>query len=81
MSEKYTLPDNLTFEQANAMLDETVRRLGESGVTLDESIELYGRACELLAFCVKELDRYKGKITELHGRMINSLRKDDKNGG
>ncbi|MER2079949.1 MAG: exodeoxyribonuclease VII small subunit [Ruminococcus sp.] len=64
------MDNKMTFEQANQKLDETVRKLEDKSLSLAESMELYAQACELLRFCVKELDAYKGQITEIHKRII-----------
>lgn len=67
----------MTFEQANNMLAETVKKMEDQSLTLQESVELYAQACELLAFCVNELESYKGQISEIHERIIKN--KDSKN--
>ena len=64
------MEEKMTFEQANKRLDETVRRLEDKSLSLSESMELYAQACELLSFCVRELDAYKGQITDIHKRII-----------
>ena len=53
------MEEKMTFEQANKKLDETVRRLEDKSLSLSESMALYAQACELLSFCVRELDAYK----------------------
>lgn len=70
----------MTFEQANNKLAETVKKMEDQSLTLQESVDLYAQACELLAYCVRELDAYKGQITEIHDRMIkNKKDKIDEN--
>lgn len=51
----------LTFEQADAKLDEVVAKLENSQLPLKESVDCYTEACELLAFCMQELSESKGK--------------------
>lgn len=60
----------MTFEEANRALEETVSKLEDKSISLDESMALYAEACELLAFCVKSLDSYKGKIMDIHKMYI-----------
>ena len=71
------MDEKMTFEQANNMLAETVKKMEDQSLTLQESVELYAQACELLAFCVNELESYKGQISEIHERIIKN--KDSKN--
>ena len=37
---------------------------------LKGSMKLYADACDLLAYCVKELDAYKGRITDIHRQKL-----------
>lgn len=64
--------ENMTFEQANELLEKSVSRMESGDLTLNESVEEYAKACELLGFCMKELDTYKGKIQDINDR-ISSL--------
>lgn len=66
------MEQKMTFEEANDLLEETVAKLSDKSVSLAESIELYSKACELLSYCVNELEAYKGKITELHEKLMES---------
>ena len=66
------MEEKMTFEQANKKLDETVLRLEDKSLSLADSMALYAQACELLSFCVRELDAYKGKITDIHKRIIET---------
>ena len=50
------------------MLEENIKRLEEiskkleQGTNLDESLKLYEEGCKLSKFCLKELEKAKGKI-------------------
>ena len=55
---------NMTLEQANNLLEETIKKLENSALPISESVALYTEACELLAFCMNELSVCKGKIDE-----------------
>lgn len=59
----------MTFEQANAKLEEIVRNMENKGLTLQESVEQYAQACELLAYCMKELETCKGQIEDINERI------------
>ena len=59
----------MTFEQANAKLEEIVKNLENKGLTLQESVEQYALACELLAYCMKELETCKGQIEDINERI------------
>ncbi len=56
---------DLTFEQALAELEETVRRLEAGGLTLDESLSLFERGQALAAHCGVQLDRAELQVQKL----------------
>lgn len=56
---------DLTFEQAFAKLEETVRKLEAGGLTLDESLSLFERGQALAARCNAQLDQAGLKIKQL----------------
>lgn len=66
----------LTFEQANEKLEETVRNMENNALTLQESVEQYAQACELLAYCMKELETSKGQIEDINERLNNIHNKE-----
>ena len=59
----------MTFEQANAKLEEIVKNMENKGLTLQESVEQYAQACELLAYCMKELETCTGQIEDINERI------------
>lgn len=59
----------MTFEEANAKLEEIVNNMENNSLTLQESVEQYARACELLAFCMKELESCKGQVEDINERI------------
>lgn len=59
----------MTFEEANAKLEEIVKNMENESLTLQESVEQYAQACELLAFCMKELESCKGQIEDINERI------------
>lgn len=63
------MSEKITFEQANEQLEKSVKIMEDGNLTLQQSVEEYAKACELLAFCMKELDAYKGKIVDIDERI------------
>jgi exodeoxyribonuclease VII small subunit len=59
----------LTFEQAQAELDQIVARLEQGEASLDEAVALWERGEELYAFCRSKLDSAQGKVEELARRV------------
>lgn len=72
------MEEKMTFEQANAKLEQTVKTMENKNLTLQESLEYYAKACELIAYCKKELENFKGKIEDVHERIekLNNSRSD-----
>ncbi len=66
----------MTFEQANAKLEEIVKNMENNTLTLQESVEQYAQACELLAYCMKELETSKGQIEDINERLNNIQNKE-----
>lgn len=65
--------EKLTFEEANKQLEATVNAMESKELTLQQSVEQYAKACELLAYCMKELENCKGQIEDINER-IQSLK-------
>lgn len=65
---------NMSFEQANELLEKAISGLEEKQLSLDDSMEKYSQACELLVFCNNKLNNYKGKIKDINEKLneINS---------
>ena len=59
----------MSFEDANAKLEATVKQMENKSLTLQESGKLYAQACELLAFCMNELDGCKGQIEDINEKI------------
>ena len=57
--------ETLTFEQAFAELEETVRKLEAGGLTLEESLALFERGQALAARCSTQLDEAELKVRQL----------------
>jgi len=59
----------LTFEQAQAELEQIVGRLEQGQASLDDAIALWERGEQLYAFCRERLDAAQGKVEELARRV------------
>ncbi len=70
------MDNKLTFEQADSRLDDAVKRLENTQLTLKESVDCYTEACELLAFCMQELSESKGKIEDINTKLKNICEAD-----
>ena len=66
--------DKMTFEKANEKLENVIAKMEAGNLTLDESMNCYEEAFELLSFCYKQLDTYKGRIIDINKKIeeINS---------
>jgi exodeoxyribonuclease VII small subunit len=62
----------LTFEQAQAELEQIVARLEQGQASLDDAVALWERGEELYAFCRAKLDSAQGKVEELARRVEQS---------
>ncbi len=58
----------MTFEEAQAELEQIVHRLETGEAPLDEALKLWERGEELYHFCKERLDAAEGKIEELASR-------------
>ena len=59
----------LTFEQAQAELEQIVVRLEQGQASLDDAIALWERGEQLYAFCRERLDAAQGRVEELARRV------------
>ena len=65
LSPEWRMNQNESFESVYKSLEETVRRLEEGGLTLDESITLYEEGMQLAKSCQVLLDQAELKVTNL----------------
>ena len=56
---------DLTFEQAFAEMEETVRKLEAGGLSLEESLVLFERGQALAAHCSAQLEQAELKVEQL----------------
>lgn len=64
---------NLTIEQANEQLDSIISQLENEALPLSESVALYSKACELMAYCMERLNGCKGKIEDANKRLAGYM--------
>ena len=62
-------PQQRSFEQAQAELEQIVEQLERGQAPLDEALKLWERGEELYRFCRERLDGAEGRIEELAGRV------------
>ncbi|MCQ2514088.1 MAG: exodeoxyribonuclease VII small subunit [Ruminococcus sp.] len=67
----------ISFEVANKRLEAIVQKMESGTLTLQQSIDEYAKGCELIAYCMKELETRRGEISDINER-IKQLRE---NGG
>ena len=54
--------DNISFEDAMAILEESVNKLEQGELTLDESLKIYEEAIKLVSVCNQRLDSAKQRV-------------------
>ena len=64
----------MSLEQANGLLEQTIKKLENRALPMEESIALYAKACELLAYCMKKLEEYKGRIEEIDQKLAGDMK-------
>jgi exodeoxyribonuclease VII small subunit len=55
----------LKFETALTKLEETVKKLEEGDLPLDQSLKMFEEGMELARFCEKSLNEAQGKVEKL----------------
>jgi len=60
-------PDNnkLSFEQAMEQLDNVVQELENGNIELEDSLKLFERGVELIAFCQKKIALAEQRVSRL----------------
>jgi len=65
-------PEQRSFEQAQAELEQIVEQLERGQAPLDEALKLWERGEELYTFCRAKLDAAEGRVEELARRAEQS---------
>ena len=71
---------NMSFESAMTRLEEIVRQLEGSSVTLDESLTLYEEGIALVKLCSGRLDEAEQKIKIIRTSADGTKTEEDFNG-
>lgn len=71
------MKEKLTFEEANNKLEKVVAEMERGDLTLEESMKRYEEAFELLNFCYKQLDTFKGEIVDINKRIDDIKNKEE----
>ena len=75
-TESQTVPDNLSFEEAVSLLEQTVQALESGGLTLAESTAMYERGMKLARICNEMLNSAEARITRIrttYGEQIRMM--------
>ena len=70
------MDEKMTLEQANALLNQAIHQLENDALPMSESVQIYARACELMAYCMQELDAYRGKINDANEKLAQYMTED-----
>lgn len=63
--ESQVVPENLSFEDAVSLLEQTVQALESGGLTLAESTAMYERGMKLARICNEMLNSAEARITRI----------------
>lgn len=62
-----TEKQELTLEEAFAVLEETVSKLEKEDITLEDSFQTYKEGMELLKYCNDKIDKVEKKVLKING--------------
>lgn len=71
------MEEKMTLELANAKLEELVKKMEDGELGIEESMKCYDEAFKILNYCYKQLDMYKGEITDINKRIDEIKSKED----
>ncbi len=57
--------EKITYEEASKQLNNIIEKIESGTLSMEEVISLMSRSQELIKICYNELDKAKGKLTEL----------------
>ncbi|MCY4652183.1 MAG: exodeoxyribonuclease VII small subunit [Dehalococcoidia bacterium] len=79
-AENQEAPENQSFEEAMALLEQTVQALESGGLTLAESTAMYERGMKLARVCNEMLNSAEARITRIrttYGEQIRMVAPED----
>ena len=56
----------LTLEEAFAVLEDTVSRLEDEDISLEESFQVYQKGMEMLKYCNDKIDKVEKKVLRIN---------------
>ena len=56
----------MTLEEKFAKLDDTVKKMEQEDITLDESFRIYKEGMELLQYCSRKIDTVEKKMLQMN---------------
>lgn len=65
MTEKKKAKEPLTLEENFALLEETIERLDEEDISLEDAFASYSEGMKLLKICNEQIDRVEKKVLKL----------------
>ena len=68
--------EKINYEEAIEELNNIVKLLEEGNVTMERALKLLERGQELIKVCYGELDKAKGKLTEIKN-VLGNLEEDE----
>jgi exodeoxyribonuclease VII small subunit len=71
------MPKQLTFEAALAKLEETVRRLEEGNLPLDQAVSLFEEGTRLARLCNQQLEAAELRVSQLTRTTTGDLAEQD----
>ncbi len=80
VAENQTIPENLSFEEAMSLLEQTAQALESGGLTLAESTAMYERGMKLARVCNEMLNSAEARITRIrttYGEQIRMVALQD----
>lgn len=78
--ESQAVPENLSFEEAVGLLEQTVQALESGGLTLAESTAMYERGMKLARICNEMLNSAEARITRIrttYGEQMRMVAPED----
>lgn len=71
------MSEKMTFEKANAELEQLVEKMESGDLSLQESMSTYEKAFNLLTYCYEQLEICKGQIIDINTRIESLKSKED----
>lgn len=79
-AENQPIPEDLSFEEAMGLLEQTVQALESGGLTLAQSTAMYERGMKLARICNEMLNSAEARITRIrttYGEQIRMVAPED----